>query len=112
MGKSCKKVARASNPVPPSSRAKLTAATKLYEEFSGHDGDFIDTVKAPHFDTGLTVGECDGILYTTIRDGEKESYIHKFKKSARPLLAASHDGASLALIGGNFNFTDRGIVDN
>ncbi len=61
---------------------------------------------------GLTVGECDGILYSTVRDGNPEQYIHKFKRSARPLLVASHDGAQLALVGGDFVFTDRGITDN
>ena len=62
-------------------------------------------------DVGLTIGKCDGILYTTVRDGETEAYIHRFKKSARPTLAASHDGESLSLIGGKFDFTERGIVD-
>lgn len=52
------------------------------------------------------------MLYTTVRDGKKERYIHNFKKSARPNLVASHDGAKIALIGGNYRFTDRGIVDN
>jgi hypothetical protein len=61
---------------------------------------------------GLTIGECNGILYSTVRDGEAEKYIHRFKKSARPLLVASHDGSALALVGGNFRFTNRGIVDN
>ena len=62
-------------------------------------------------DTVLTVGECDGILYSTIRDGESERYIHKFRNSARPILASSYDGTQLVLIGGDFRFTDRGIVD-
>lgn len=62
--------------------------------------------------TGLTIGECDGVMYSTVRDGVPEKYCHQFKKSARPLLVASHDGAQLALIGGNFTFTERGIVDN
>lgn len=55
---------------------------------------------------------CDGILYETVRDGKVEHYVHKFKKGARPVLAAGHDGKSLALIGGKFTFTERGIVDN
>lgn len=114
MGQSLKKVTRGSsgtkrNPVTPS---KLTKATKLYQEFTGHAVDIVDLVDVDPITHGLTIGECDGILYTTIRDGETESYIHRFKKSARPTLVASHDGEQLALIGGNFNFTDRGIVDN
>lgn len=51
-------------------------------------------------------------MYTTVRDGEVEKYIHRFKKSARPILAASHDGKQLVLIGGDFVFTECGITDN
>jgi hypothetical protein len=50
-------------------------------------------------------------LYTAIRDGVKECYIHEFKKSSRPELVAKSDGGMLALIGGKFRFTERGIVD-
>lgn len=98
--------------MPPSSKARLNQAASLFEEFTGHDAEYVDIVNVPVMNTGLTIGKCDGILYTTIRDGEVEEYIHRFKKSARPALVASHDGEQLALIGGNFNFTERGIVDN
>lgn len=60
---------------------------------------------------GMVVGECDGILYTTVRDGETEHYIHDFKKKCRPTLISSHDGKHLGLIGGDFTFTERGITD-
>lgn len=107
-----KKVARRSNPVPPSSKARIRAAADLFEQFTGHEADHYRAVPHTWPETVLTVGECDGILYSTIRDGVPEKYIHRFKKSARPLLAASHDGSQLALIGGKFRFTDRGIVDD
>lgn len=100
------------NPVPLSKKAKLSRASRLYENFSGHDANYYDTVRVQWPDVGLKVGECDGVLYSTVRDGKTEHYIHRFKKSARPTLVASHDGASLALIGGNFQFTDAGITDN
>lgn len=103
---------RRTNPVPPSSKAQLSAALRRYEEFTGHRGDSYQEITVDLPRAALTVGECDGILYTTVRDGEKEHYIHRFKKSARPLLAASHNGKQLLLIGGNFEFTERGIVDN
>jgi len=107
------KGARASNPVPPSSVVrKKQAAADLYQDFSGHPAEYCDTVDVEWPDVGLTVGKCSGILYDTVRDGVSEKYIHRFKKSAQPLLVASHDGKSLALIGGSFNFTNRGIVDN
>ena len=107
-----KKLGYKTNPVPPSSKSKIASAAKLYEEFTGHDADFYQNVNVKWPDVALQVGQCDGILYTTVRDGEVEKYIHRFKKSARPLLVASHDGKLLGLVGGNFEFTERGIVDN
>ena len=95
--------------MPPSS---IKEAADLYRDFTGHEPDYYEKLQINWPKTALRVGECDGILYTTIRDGVTESYVHKFKKSARPILVASSDGAQLALIGGDFRFTDRGIVDN
>lgn len=60
----------------------------------------------------LKVGYVDGILYETYRDGEKQRYIHEFKKRARPYLVAAPDGSKIQLVGGDYSFTDRGIVDN
>jgi hypothetical protein len=60
---------------------------------------------------GVAIGEVDGILYSTIRDGVLEKYIHKFRKADRPLFVVSPDGRVLYLLGGNYNFTERGIVD-
>lgn len=60
---------------------------------------------------GLVIGELDGVLYTTTRDGEVEKYIHRFKKRARPLLVSSFDGHQLGIVGGRFQFTEAGIED-
>lgn len=65
----------------------------------------------PNPKSGLVIGELDGVLYTTIRDGKEESYIHEFKERSRPLLVSSSDGNSLHIIGGQYVMTDRGIVD-
>lgn len=62
-------------------------------------------------DVGLKIGHLDGVLYTTVRDGKTEKYIHKFKRSSRPLLAVSFDGKNLIMLGGAYQFTERGIVD-
>lgn len=107
------------NPVPASSalgarRAQVLAAARLREDFTGHAPRMRDVVKIPkpeYPDAVLVVGECDGILYTTVRDGEVESYIHRFRKKSRPLLCASPDGKTLYLLGGAYSFTERGIVD-
>jgi hypothetical protein len=53
----------------------------------------------------------DGILYSTVRDGVLEKYIHKFRKADRPLFVVSPDGKQLFLVDGNYTFTERGIVD-
>lgn len=108
------------NPVPASSRAGASRqvrdlvdqAADLYERFSGHDPEEIGRVSVPAIPrVGVAIGEVDGILYSTIRDGKHEKYIHKFHKRDRPLFVVSPDGKQLFLIGGNYTFTERGIVD-
>lgn len=100
------------NPVPPSSVARqIKEAGALFQEFTGHDADYYDTVPYEPVKVGLKVGTVDAILYTTVRDGIMEHYKHDFRKSSRPTLVASHNGKALALVGGKYRFTDRGIVD-
>jgi hypothetical protein len=103
---------RAGNPAPLSTGAKLDRAANLYKQFSGHDPAYVDKIRFNNKGVGLVIGECDGVLYTTIRDGKRESYIHKFKKQSRPLLAVSFDGKQLYILSGAYTFTERGIVDN
>lgn len=114
------KTIRKGNPVPASSRAGasrrvrglVNQAADLYERFSGHDPEEIGTVTIPDLPpVGVAIGEVDGILYTTVRDGVKEKYIHKFHAKDKPLFVVSPDGKSLFLVGGNYTFTERGIVD-
>lgn len=103
---------RAANPVPPSKAVQLRDATQLYEAFTGHEGEIIAEVKKPTIpDALLCVGEIDGILYSTVRDGVLEKYIHEFVKKSRPLFCVSPDGTSIHLLGGAYDFTERGIVD-
>ena len=101
------------NPVPPSRKVQLRSASKLYENFTGHDAEEIFSVDKPAIpDVMLVIGNIDGVMYSTVRDGVAEKYIHKFKKSCRPLFAVSHDGKQLFMLGGAYNFTERGIVDH
>lgn len=101
---------RATNPVGPT-RSEIEGARERFREFTGHDPEYLDKVKIRTPKTGLVIGELDGVLYTTVRDGERESYIHKFKRNSRPLLVSSHDGKSLHILGGEYEFTERGIED-
>jgi len=98
--------------VPPSKYARIKEASERYREFTGHESKFMDSLQNKEYDVCFRVGECDGILYTTVRDGIKESYIHKFKKRSRPHLAVSFDGKQLFILGGGYRFTERGIEDN
>jgi len=120
--KAVSKGIRPRNPVPPSSRAAqlsradqddLARAADLYERFSGHEAEVVGKVRLnPIGKVGVAIGEVDGILYSTVRDGVLEKYIHKFRKADRPLFVVSPDGRALHLVGGNYTFTERGIVDD
>lgn len=97
------------NPSPRESAVE--SAARRFKEFSGHDAETVERVRVKVPTAALAVGELDGVLYTTVRDGKRESYIHKFRKNARPLLAASDDGRSLHVLGGAYEFTEAGIED-
>jgi len=114
-----------SGSVPPSSRAKgrnlrraapargdVARASDLSERFTGHDAEELGTVKVnPLPKVAAVIGECDGVLYTTVRDGVQERYIHEFAKRDKPLLCVSPDGRQILLVGGRYRFTEAGIVD-
>lgn len=104
------KVKRGRNPVGPTQR-EIDSAHNLFKDFSGDHPDRLQNVRLPVPKTGLVIGELDGVLYTAIRDGKSEAYQHDFKKGSRPLLASSHDGESLHILGGEYEFTERGIED-
>lgn len=95
-----------------SKKERVQQAVKLFEDFTGHQADSYEPVKMPRVDVAMLIGEVEQIAYNTVRDGKKERYLHKFKASARPKLAASHDGKTLLIIEGDFEFTERGITDH
>lgn len=92
-------------------RGEVEEATRRYEEFSGHRAGYGEKVNLPVPRAGLVVGDLDGVLYTTVRDGQEEKYVHKFRRKSKPLLVAGSDGRSLHVLGDRFEFTERGIVD-
>ena len=91
--------------------AEIEAAAKLQESFSGHDPENVTSVRVSDAKVFTPVGKLAGVLYDTTRDGKREKYIHKFRRKSRPLLATSHDGTELRIVGGRFHFTEAGIVD-
>ena len=87
-------------------------AARLYRDFSGHDAEPFAEVTAPVAPSvGIVIGYCDGLLYSAVRDERLERYIHEFANRDRPLFVVSPNGRQLMLYGGNFRFTERGIVD-
>jgi len=99
---------------------KLQQAIRRYRGFTGHDGQVVARVNPRGIRGVLTpgkrhvliaIGTLDFVGYTTKREGRTESYIHRFSSHARPLLATSHDGRHLYVLGGDYKFTARGIVD-
>jgi hypothetical protein len=109
-----------SGKVPPSSRAgarnprrtDVQKAADLYERFTGHKAEPVGVANLPPLpDVVMVIGECDGVLYTTVRDGRKERYIHEFANSDKPLLCVAPDGKQMLFVGGRYVFTERGIVD-
>src|SRR5580765_8115391 len=97
------KTIRRANPVPPSSRVidrKVARGSKLYSDFTGHEAEIVARVDKPVApDVLIAIGECDGLMYTTVRDGKTERYIHEFAKKSRPLFCVTDDGKMLYLLG-------------
>lgn len=86
-------------------------AARLYEDFTGHDARYIESVRLDVPPVVMLIGELDAVLYSCVRDGKLEHYKHTFRKSSRPLLVSASDGKSLHIVGGRFSMTNRGIVD-
>jgi hypothetical protein len=59
----------------------------------------------------FAIGKINAILYETKRMGSKEYYIHRFSTDSRPLLSITIDENRLILLGGAYDFTERGIED-
>lgn len=94
----------------PSSR-NMRKAVRLYTDFTGHDPQFVDEWAVDIPDTALQVGHVTGILYKCRMDGRMQEFMHEFTGKSRPILAAGADGHQLLLLGGDYKFTERGIVD-
>lgn len=102
---------RKANPVPHLKQVQIDKGMDLFANFTGHKGELFSVEKPNIPDVVLTVGYLDAVMYETIRDGKVEKYIHKFAKKSRPLLCSTYDGKQLIILGGGYDFTDRGIVD-
>ena len=94
-----------------SRKERIKDAVELFEDFTGDEAEYSEPVDYFIPDVGMEIGTVDGIMYTTVRDGKEEKYIHEFKKASRPLFAVSPDGKQLMMVGGSYQFTAKGIED-
>lgn len=112
-----------SGKVKPSSRAgnnwdfdsqdDVARAESLTERFTGHNPRHMGMIEVPELpEVVAVIGSLDGVLYTTVRDGKVEKYVHEFAMQDAPLLAVSPDGRQLIIVGGRYRFTELGIVDD
>lgn len=91
--------------------AAVERAAQLFREFREAEPGRIKHTDIRTPAAAIQVGELDGVMYRTTHGGKREKYLHTFRKNARPQMLASHDGKQLLIVGGNFTFTRRGIVD-
>lgn len=99
------------NPSPRRS-TKIANAVDLYKNFTGQEPEFYTNVKKPELpDVAFVIGPMVGVSYEATRDGITETYYHEFDKNCRPLLASTHDGRTIFILGGEYDFTEDGIVD-
>lgn len=91
---------------------RIAQAARRFQSFTGHKAESATLVPFPPYPVeAFAIGNLVGVIYETIRDGERETYVHRFRKKSRPLLASTFDGSRLVIVGGRYRFTDRGIVD-
>ncbi|MES2367628.1 MAG: hypothetical protein V4563_17260 [Pseudomonadota bacterium] len=91
----------------------IDRAKRAYRNFRGVDPTEVVHARLP--DKAVTayhMGDVEGIMYKTERDGKTERYMHKFKGAAGPSLVVQDDGSQMYLTGGNYRVTERGIEDN
>lgn len=97
------------NPAP---REAIQRAARRFARFTGERARSVEKIPFPENPgAGLAVGPVLMLGYSAVRDGKRQNYLHKFTERARPMLVASHDGRALYMLGGNYKFTERGIVD-
>jgi len=92
-------------------KKEFEKSVRLFRAFSGHDPKFVDDYRITIPSVAMQVGICTGVMYKARRDGKVEEYLHEFTGRSRPMLGVSPDGSQLILLGGDYTFTDHGIVD-
>jgi hypothetical protein len=89
----------------------LHAAVALYESFREKKPKRLKVVNVDIPTVVACIGHVEAIDYRTTHGSKLTLYRHDFVAGSRPLLCVSSDGKSLLLLGGRYQFTERGIVD-
>lgn len=98
------------NPRPARMSATLTKQVRLMERFTEKPVTRMKRVKVPPLPAnGIAVGRLLGVAYEVQATGEK--FHHEFSLNAQPLLVVEPDARKIAIVGGRYAFTERGIVD-
>lgn len=108
------RAARRKNPVTPhhsTRQMNVIRAIQLFQRFRVQEPKFVEEVSTTFHTEMMAVGKCVAIEYDTVRKGKVERYRHEFTGKSKPVLAASYDGSQLYFLKGQYDFTDRGIVD-
>jgi hypothetical protein len=99
-------------PAAPAS-TELKRATRLYRAFREAEPRGVRrvTVHRPRNKALVRMGICEFIGYMTTHNGKPALYVHHFAPGSRPALYAGTNRNELALVGGRFHVTGRGITD-
>jgi len=89
-------------------KRKVLEGMKLFKGFNNKEPQFLDKVQLAVPNTLVKIGDLTGIIYLAA-DGHE--YIHKFRRQSRGELCVTPDGRHLFIVGGKYQFTERGIVD-
>lgn len=90
---------------------QMSQAVTLYESFREKAPKKVITMPVSIPRVVAMMGHVEAIEYRTTHAGKVTLYKHDFGKGARPLLCVSGDGRQLMLLGGRYEWTDRGIQD-
>ncbi len=92
---------------------ELAKATRLYRAFREAEPRAVRRVRVhvPNGKALVRMGVCEFIGYMTTHNGKPALYVHHFAPGSRPALYAGTNRNELALVGGRFHVTGRGITD-
>jgi hypothetical protein len=94
-----------------SQRKELQQACALFESFREAKPRKIKTVQLKVPSAVAVIGHVEFIGYKTTHGKKITLYKHDFAPGSRPLLCSSPNGKQLLLLGGRYEFDERGIVD-